>query len=267
MIKKAIDLFLSNTDYKKDDISKIKQIHHGFTNISFLFKTKDKQKYQVRIGGSNDIVNRKNEFNILSLIKDKNYLFIDKDGNAIKKWISGFTPKFIFNKKRLLKLLTLEIMKLHNINIEKSNVIKHDYFSFFNQTFFFDEYDKKMYLKLVEKYKNLDLVLSHNDINPKNMIYDPKTKKITLIDFEWGRLNNMYWDIANFFRETNLNIKWLDYIISFYENIDKETMYVFLYLCTNFAYQWTFGMNETKKILNYRKKIEQKMIYYRKYIN
>lgn len=266
MIEKAIDLFLLNTNYKRENILRIKQIHHGFTNISFLFKTNDKNKYQVRLGGSNDVVNRKNEFNILSTIKDNNYIFIDKDGNAIKKWINGYTPKFIFNKKKLLKLLTLEIIKLHDINIEKSKIIKHDYYSFFNQTIFFDEIDKDMYLKLVKKYEKLDLVLSHNDINPKNMIYNPKTQKIILIDFEWGRLNNKYWDIANFFRETNLKIKWLNYMLSFCEDIDKSVMYEFLYLCTNFAYQWTFGMKETKKILNYRKKIKEKMINYRKYV-
>lgn len=267
MINKAINLFLKNTNYKKEDILKIIQIHSGFTNVSFMFKTNDKNKYQVRIGGSNYIVNRKNEFNILSAINDKNYIFIDEDGNAIKKWINGYTPKFIFFKKKLLNLLTIEIIKLHNIDLKNFEIIKHDYFVFFDKTLFFDNFDKEMYVKLVNKYKDLDLVLSHNDINPKNMIYNPKFKKITLIDFEWGRINNKYWDVANFFRETNLNIKFLNYMLSIYKELDQKTMYDFLYLCTNFAYQWTFGMDETKKILKYRKKIISKLIKYRKYIS
>lgn len=267
MINKAINLFLENSKYKKENILKIKQIHSGFTNVSFLFKTDDKKKYQVRLGGANDIVNRKNEFNILKAINDINYIFIDKDGNAIKKWINGINPKFFFNKKKLLNLLILEIMKLHKTNIKDFEIINHDYLSFFDKTIFFDQFDKDMYLKLINKYKNLDLVLSHNDINPKNMIYDYKSRKIILIDYEWGRINNKYWDVANFFRETNLNIKWLDYMLSFYTDLDKKIMYEFLYLCTNFAYQWTFGMKETKKILNYRKKIKVKLMKYRKYIS
>jgi thiamine kinase-like enzyme len=47
------------------------------------------------------------------------------------------------------------------------------------------------YLTLVDKYKYLPSVLSHNDLSPDNMLYLPN-KKIQFIDFEWTRLNNRY---------------------------------------------------------------------------
>ncbi|WP_412032051.1 choline kinase [Malacoplasma muris] len=266
MENKAIEFFIEHTKYKKEDILHLKQIHHGFTNLSYLLVTTDNKKYQVRFGGSNDVVSRKNEYAILKAIKEENYLYIDEEGNAIKKWIEGKPPVFFWNKKKKLKLLVEQIIKMHSIKFNDSNLIKHDYLFFFNKAIFQNNLDKELYLKLIDKYKNLELILSHNDLNPKNMIYDSKKSKMYLIDFEWGRINNKYWDIANFYRETNLSTKWLKYMVDLYKGLDFQTMCEFVYITTNFAYQWTFGMKETKKILNYRKYVSHKMNKYRKFV-
>lgn len=262
----AINLFITHTDYQKENIKSITQIHHGFTNLSFMFVTNDNKKYQVRIGGSNDVVNRKNEYAILTTIQDKNYLYIDENGNAIKKWIEGNPPKFVFNKKTKLKLLVDQIVKLHSIKFNNPNLIKHDYLFFFDKTKYEKEIDRSLYLKLIDKYQDLELILSHNDLNPMNMIYDSKNKQMHLIDYEWGRINNRYWDIANFYRETNLSLKWLKYMVDCYKGLDFKTMCDFVYISTNFAYQWTFGMQQTDKILNYRQKVLNRLEKFRKFV-
>lgn len=254
----AIKFFVSKVglkarQYTQNDIVDIQQIHHGFTNKSFLFTTNDQNKFQVRLGGSNDVVDRNNEAKIIKTLKNDFYIFLDKKGNAIKRWIDGDKPNFnCFGKKKLLRLLANEIKKMHAIDISKSTIIKHNYFVFWDKAKLEKKHAKK-YQELCKKYQKLPLVLSHNDINPSNMIYNKFQKKIYLIDFEWGRLNNAYWDYANFFRESNLKLKYFDYLISFDKTIDPKIAKEFIYFCTNFAFQWTYGMKETEKILNYRK--------------
>ncbi|WPL39110.1 choline kinase [Malacoplasma iowae] len=267
-LEKAKKIFIENSEYGLNDIKNIKKIHHGFTNESYLFKLKNKQKYQIRIGGCNDIVSRTNEFNILKIIKNDLFVYLNDDGDGIKKWINGYTPKFIIKKKKLLKNLALKIKQLHSTDISKAeNILYHDYYSFFEKSkSYIDQIDIDLYKKLIAKYNNLDLVLSHNDINPKNMIYDPKTKEIYLIDYEWGRINNRYWDIANFYRDSNLKLKDLNYITNLYGDLDIQTMYNFVYITTNFAIQWTYGMQETKKIIKYRKKLNKRIKSYRELV-
>lgn len=267
MRQKAVDFFIKNTNIKLEQIHQVKKIHHGFTNLSYVFVLKNKDKYQVRLAQNNDIVNRKNEYNFIKAIGEKSYIYIDDEGNAIKKWIMGKPPKFIFNKKLLLKLLMLEIKKIHEISVENNDILKHDYFVFFEKTKFINEIDKEIYLKLVDKYKTLKLTLSHNDINPNNIIYNSKNKKLFLIDFEWGRINNEYWDLANFFRETNLSLKWLEYMLSFFDGLKKDILLDFIYISLNYAYQWTQAMPESKKILKYQQFVFKKLNFYRKFIS
>lgn len=272
MKQTVINLFVNNTNYSKNDIISVQEIHCGFTNLSFKFCVREKQPqlssyYQVRLSCDNKIVNRSNEYNVLQLIKDKNYIYYDKNGNAIKKWIDGVNPNlFWLNKKSFLFNLVNEITKFHSYSLKQDNIMKHDYFMFLDKTNFFNPIDQELFLELISKYKNLKTVLSHNDLNPKNMIYK-KDKSISLIDFEWTRVNNQYWDIANFYRETNLSYKWLVYMTKLYKNLDMNIMKDFVYISTNYAYQWTFGMSETKKILKYRKKLIKKLNRFRKWVS
>lgn len=262
--KIAINLFISKTNLNFKDIKKIKEIHLGYTNKSFLFILKNGNKYQVRLGKNNNIVDRSIESKISSILYKNIFLYIGSDGNAIKKWIDGYNPKFIFNKKKLLKKLIEAIHKLHSVQCYDLDIKKQDYLEFI------DDFTKKivsekwinLYLSILEKHKGLKLVFSHNDINPLNMIYERKTKEIILIDYEWARLNNEYWDVANFFRETNLKIKWLKYMCSIYPDMDFNILLEFCFVCSFFAHLWSLKMTETKKIKNYRKRNLKKLNYF-----
>jgi thiamine kinase-like enzyme len=89
-------------------------------------------------------------------------------------------------------------------------------------------------------------------LNSDNLLLS-KPKEIIFIDYEWGRLNNKYWDIANFIRESNLSLQAIKHILTYDKSLDKNILNDFIYICTNYAYQWTFNMKQTKKILMCRK--------------
>jgi thiamine kinase-like enzyme len=184
---KAIHLFVNHTKYRKQDIVKIKPIHNGYTNISFKFTTSDKQNYQIRISNTKN-VDRANEKHILDLVKFPYFIYFDiKTGNAIKKWIDGKHPN-IFTEQ-FLKQLLIEINHIHQIKIIKP-ILKHDYFDCFKKAKL-PEMHKNKYLQLINKYKNLSLMLCHNDLNAENVLIDKK-QRLIFIDYEWGRLNNKY---------------------------------------------------------------------------
>lgn len=250
----AIQLFCQHTNYKEVNIKKIKEIHFGYTNKSFLITTNQKVKYQVRIAKNNKIIDRSVEYKISKLINNNQFVYRDEYGNMIKKWIEGYNPKFIFNKKQLLNKLIKAILEVHSNDINKIDIPKHDYLIYID-----DEVKSKyqdwtnLYLKIIDKSKDLQLVLSHNDINPLNMIYTKHTKEIVLIDYEWARINNRYFDLSGFFITSKLNIKWLKYISEIYPNIEYQTLLEFCFVSAYFSYLWTFKVTESKKILKLRK--------------
>ncbi len=262
----AIKIFLNLNQYDQNDILKIKKIHIGYTNKSFLIMTKDNCKYQIRIGCNNNIVDRNNEYNILKLLNDKNYLYYNKsNGNAIKKWIDGSTLKYkqIKNSNILLALIN-KINEFHNIKINSnSNLLMHNYMYYIDKSKL-NKCHLSLYKKLVEKISTNDYVLSHNDLNLKNIIID-NNSNIHLIDYEWSRINHKYWDIAYFIKETNTKINFIKKI-SKLANIDLKTLIEFVYITINFSYQWTFNNSFSFKILTYRLKMRLKMHLFLKYL-
>jgi hypothetical protein len=80
----VLDLFINNTNYQVEDICYSKQIHAGYTNTSFLFQTTDNNKFQIRIGNTNNS-ERKNELNALEIYDSKPIFFDVSNGNLVKK--------------------------------------------------------------------------------------------------------------------------------------------------------------------------------------
>lgn len=254
----AILFFIKNTSYERKDIKSVKEIHHGFTNKSFFLITIDNLKWQIRFAGLNEVVDRKNELEILKIIKDENVIYYDEIGNFIKKWINGRTLSLIFNKKNKLKLLCDKINNIHSISIsENSKILVHDYFSYINNVENLDKKINDTYISLVNKYSYLPKVLSHNDLSSKNILFNGK--EIIFIDFEWSRINDAYFDSANFIRENNISKKWITFIQKNLININAEILRDFIFITTCFAYQWTFVAKQDDKTIKYRKKCFKKM--------
>lgn len=254
VLLEAKKIFFNCLNYQKKDIKKIKQIHKGYTNISFLFVLKNKERYQVRISKNNNLVDRNNENKIIDFFLKDNFLFFDKNGNAVKKWIEGKNPKFIFNKRKIIDLLINEISNIHSLDFSNLNIVEHDYFIYWNNENilkFKKEYDK--YCEILKKYNYLNKVFSHNDINKLNMLYDKKLKKIILIDFEWSRINYPYFDFVNFFVTSKLKLKWLKYIC-LKANLNYDIAIDFIFIILFFSLLWANSIkNQTKKIINFKK--------------
>ena len=125
-----------------------------------------KEVVQVRIA-KNKIVNHNNE--LIFLENNNNVLYIDNE-LMIKKWIPG-AP---LNKNDINTLKAL-----------KQSLNKHWRTTLSEITHFANiEYDKS------------DIVLSHGDLRPQNIIIDNEGK-IHLIDYEWINYNSKYFDLAH----------------------------------------------------------------------
>lgn len=249
----AQQLFLNHlVQYSTNDIVEIKPIHQGFTNISFYLKTADNSEFQIRLGHNNNIVNRYNEEQVLLAIHDENYLYYDVvSGDAIKRWIDGDNiDSQTAESDSFLNKLLVKIDELHQTNITGYKILKHDYMVFFAHNDLEEEYKNK-YVELVNKLDKNNWVLSHNDLNALNILMD-YDKNLHFIDYEWSRINHPLWDIANFTREVNLPEKQIQYLVKKLK-LDLKEFYEFLYICTCFAYQWTFYTMFSQKISEYRK--------------
>ncbi len=252
--QKAINLFLKNTDYSITNIIKTRCIHNGYTNYSYYFQTSDFNEYQIRISKQIKNVDREVESIFLKTIDNKDYKYFDeKTGNAIKIWIKGKTVPFKHaSKLTFINKLVKRIEKLHAISPNKQIPI-HDYFKYNKKSDLHEKY-MDLYKKLVNIHCHSPYVMSHNDINPLNIILGPK-KSINLIDYEWARLNTPWWDLINYIRELNLS-HYKIRMIAYDNELNPEDVKEQIYICACYAYMWTFYMPEDQAILKYRQQLK-----------
>ncbi len=249
----AYSTFLKVFPNKAGQIKSVRPIHNGYTNESFLFTLSDETRYQVRVPRPLDLINRSIEYRALQLTENNIFKYFDKKtGVAIKKWIEGNNPrKTVYKSLEFNDLLFKQIKKIHSAKINGKMGFKPIDFDKYNEYLHFlrFEYQRK-YLCLLDRRRNEPQVLTHSDINPKNVIYDGQ--KVHVIDFEWCCLASQYWDYANWARETNLNIDKIDWN-KYIPNFDKEKLSDFIFLSAVFAHLWTYIMPQTRKMRKYRK--------------
>ena len=249
---------------KNGEVTSLKPIHRGYTNFSYIVQFENGNIYQVRIPHCGKLINRANEYQVLSLVGDDSFVYFDvKTGIGVKKWIDGKNPKIPFRRKwKLADELFGTIKKLHDKNIPADSKFKKINFDVYNQNLYHLKlaYQAK-YLNLIDQYKSDHVVLSHTDINRENMIQD-KQDKLHLIDYEWCGLASEYWDYANFIRESRIlwykDIEWKKYIQDF--ELQKLKNYIFV--CSVYSYLWTWVMPDSKKIRKYRKRTLRQIHYY-----
>lgn len=252
----VVKMFLfQEKHYKESDIIDVKLLSDGFTNVTCFLETKNHDKFAVRIG--NELINRKNEWLYIILTKNTDYIYYNiSNGNAIKKWIDGTTAtKQECLDQSILIQVCDEIKKIQSIeSSEIQEMSIKDYYQFMSIAQIDNEI-KEAYKKLLNKYKNLELVIAHNDIRPANIIvkkHDDK-KKIHIIDYEWSSLNNKYWDLANYIREIEYPFNEIETIIkNKFDYLDMNILKEFLFITTCYAVQWTFFPQESDELLAYR---------------
>ncbi|WP_391591656.1 Protein kinase family protein [[Mycoplasma] cavipharyngis] len=264
------NFFVSNTKYQLDDIVECEQIKLGFSNEIYRLKTKNNKNFQVRFGLNNDIIFRDNEKAILKIINDHTYLYYDlKTGNSIRKWIEGRNPITSDLDINFLKKLVEKVEIIHQADISVNAAKKirtHDNYIF--EKFIDQRLDPKYYqkyLELVKLYENLPKCLSHNDLSLLNLIYNETTKDITIIDYEWGRINNYYWDYANFVRDCDLDLELATWLANF-AKLEWKILRDHIFIVTCFACQWSMSMEPTSGINAYlAKSLKLLEKYYQKF--
>jgi thiamine kinase-like enzyme len=199
------------------------------------------------------------------LLKLTDFIYYDvSNGNAVKKWISGVNPtKRQISSNSFLKAFAESLMWLHRV--KASNIVKHNYWDCIEKAKLPLEH-KAAYISLIKDYERMPLVLSHNDLSADNLIYTP-SKKVVFIDYEWARMNNKYWDVANFIREVNLPLREIKILCKLLKFNNLHQLLTFVYLTTNYAYQWTFNMPFTPIMKRYRQLTFKKLKRYYQFVS
>lgn len=225
---------------EEKDIIDIDVLKKGMTNCSFSFTcNKDGNKYVYRHpgAGTEEIVNRNNEYYSLKLAKDNHldetFLAMDpQKGWKISHYIEDVetlnseTIQHIDNLRKIADIYHI----LHNSNSQYNCE-----FNIFREIERYDmlieEVNAKMYegwesvkkeIKEIENNLNrigIDLRPCHNDAVPENFI---KTKDgvIYLIDWEYSGINDPTADIAALFLESSFSNSSQDTFLNIYYNGD-----------------------------------------------
>ena len=185
--------------------------NQGFNNISYLLKTTNKS-YVIRVFKSNESVNISREFeyeiqkkaykkNIASkpIFFNEHFMIYEYEKGIHKTKLSTWE----------LKNLILKIKKFHKFKInEKPYDLKKDLLNYDKNL---NDFRSKKLIKesfrnllLLKKFKQ-DLVLTHHDLNPKNILF--KNNSIKIIDWEYAGLNDRFFDLASICVEFSLNKK------------------------------------------------------------
>ena len=129
------DVFFASND----EIQNIKVLKKGMTNSSFLFECK-KEKYIMRIPGSgtDQLINRKEEFDVYNTIKetgicDDIYYINYENGYKITKFLNDARVCDSDNKNDL-KLCMQLLKKFHNLNLK----VNHE-FNIYKQIEFYED--------------------------------------------------------------------------------------------------------------------------------
>jgi len=167
----------------------------GHSNTIFFIKTANKKYLARKFKISLD---RKAEFQIQKKAFDKHLagkpILLDvKKGFMITEYIEG-EHKNKLNQQEIKKLALL-LKKLHKIKIrQKQNTFKENFSVK-------DTKVKKAFIILDKEPK--EYALGHNDLHAKNILFTPTT--IKLIDWEYARYSDIYFDLVSIIIEYKLN--------------------------------------------------------------
>ncbi len=227
--RKVSKFFHDNIGDKTISIHSIKKIQSGLTNDSYLVKT-NKGKYQVRFSQSADGIDRDVEKSVLD--KTTGYIYFDKDGNMIRKWMDGKTLSNAFIWRKINKVF-FAINLLHTKDVKTTK--KVDFTKYVKNN---KHHEKKneLYFELLKEFeKDAKWVISHNDVNNKNIIVN--RSKTQLIDFEWSKLNFEWFDLVYYLIHTHLSRHMLVKLASErIHGIGPEHFFFVSYFCLNWVH-------------------------------
>ena len=216
-------------------------VQDGYINDSFKEKI-DGVYYQKRVPKFS-IANWENEKKVYENLGIE--IDFRENGVFYKKWIKGSTVK-MWSKKKLTSLKE-EITLMHSKS--SKGIIKHEWSSYNKHASCIPKEMFDEFINVVKSFNKHKQVLSHNDINGHNVLWNKKN--IILIDFEWSRVNTEYYDYAQFHMSTGIDI--------LPEHMDKEEYIKVLKATRIHSLLWTYSIPESKKSLRLRKKYQQEL--------
>ncbi|AWX15320.1 choline kinase [Mergibacter septicus] len=265
-IAQIVNLFCQFLHYPQEKIIDC-QIIGGMTNCNYLITTKDLERFVFRVSGngSNDLINRYNEYENSVLaqnlgINPKIVFFDEKNGYKVTEYIPSartLSPYSISAKlDKILSLLKL----LHNSEIKFSNKLdylqeyKHyknlikKYGIILEKDFLeFEEKALSLYDKLVEL--GIENKPCHNDLVAENFVMGEgnNEEKLYLIDWEYSSMNDPTWDLASLFLETSISPQAEnDFIVSYFSDLtqlerekQKQKIIIYKILQNTLWYLWT----------------------------
>ena len=198
-------------DAEPDDIVNVEVLKKGMTNRSFMFTCKD-QKYIMRIPGegTGQLINRKQEADVYSVIRDKglcdDIIYINpENGYKITKYIENARVCDTFNDEDV-RICMKKLKEFHRMHLN----VDHE-FKIFNLIDFYEslwngkksiyrDYEKtkenvlslQSYINSIEK----DYCLTHIDAVPDNFLITKDD--IRLIDWEYAGMQDPHVDLAMF---------------------------------------------------------------------
>jgi len=203
--------------------------NQGFCNINSLLKS-SKKEYLFRQFKSESTVNisRAYEYSIQKKAYKKKLaaqpLLLDEENQfMICDFLKGKHKKTI-NKKEI-KLLAKKIKQLHKIKSnEKEYDLKKD-LKYYKENL--NTKQAKLSLSIcnkelqrLKKYKK-ELVTTHHDLNPKNILFHKKD--IKFIDWEYVGVNDKFFDLATVCFEFKLSSKEMKILLESYQKkTDKK---------------------------------------------
>lgn len=219
------------------------------TNKSFILNLKDK-KYIIRTPGvgTNNLINRYEEFDTYNAIKDKNIsdeiIYINpKDGCKISKYFEN-SRNCNPNDEKDLKICMTKLKELHNLNLK----VKHE-FNILEKILFYETLmnKKSKYMDYEQTKENVKELLSfidslkkekclcHIDAVCDNFIFT-KDENVKLIDFEYAAMQDPHLDIAMFSLYSLYNKEKVDKLINIYfenncSNENRIKIYAYISVC------------------------------------
>ena len=222
-----LNLLKTHNIFKEELLSLEILKNQGFNNVSYLLKTTGKS-YIIRVFKSNESVNISREFEFKTQKKAHKQkiapkaIFLNSEF-MIYEYKKGIHKTKLKNSD--IKNLAKQIKKLHKIKTKaKTYDLKSDLLNY--KKMLKDKKSKKIIseslksLKKLKKFKK-ELVLTHHDLNPKNIIFNKN--KIKIIDWEYAGINDRFFDLAAVCIEFKLNKKEEELFLSYYlKKIDKN---------------------------------------------
>ena len=204
----------------------------GFSNENYSFYV-DRQRYLLRKFKLQDR-DRTLEYEVQKLayqqdLAAKPYYLNLEEGFMVCEYLDG---------KHISKLTKVEITvfiqqlkQLHTLKIDQQPLAFESNFSSLTQ-------ELKKAFDVIDN-ASVEIVLSHNDLNPQNCIFSKQT--IKFIDWEFASMNDRYFDLASISVEFQFTVLDEAYMLALYfgrEGWDKKKLEAYKIIYRALCAQW-----------------------------